>query len=166
MKKARLFKLSALVLMMATATWPTARAELVTGRDYIVNREKEPRTPAKPKKKYPAWMSVEVVSGNYNSAKKLFVFTIRHTNKSKDRIITALYDKTLNFKLTDKNGNVKYSYEYSSAKATNVNVRPGQSVTLRYEIDIKQSTIDWKNRNKGNRYRLQTYDLRIKDKKL
>ena len=92
----------------------------------------------------PKWLGTKIVewkllksgkSMGDMGAMNLFV-KIRHTNNSKDRVITAFYDKKGYFEI--EGDSVEVRARLQSSKVNRVNVDPGESFNLTYTLPITE----------------------------
>ncbi len=170
MMNIRFLSAGVISLLTALAVNAPAGAEKTTGREYVVDNDtlKAPTTVnsgASAQNKYPSWITWKITKRTYNIGRKCFILDIQHFNNSKDRVITAIFDKTLKVRLSYKNGNVKYTLSHEIINANSTEVSPGESVTIRYEIPITAEMIDWLNETQGDKSGV-TYSFQVKHKEI
>ncbi len=172
----RLFKpcaLGAFLVMLVANSANALRSDIVESGTQIFpppkprHQSPPPSHGSKPPQKHgcPSWITWKMTDVIYNSSKKVFIMYIKHTNTSSDRMVMRMYDKKLYIRLTDKNGNLKYSLDYESDTNTEMRLYPGESVIIKYELNIRQEIIDWMNRSDGDRNYIKLYDFKVRDKK-
>ncbi len=140
---ARFFRLCALALLPAFVFSATGLAHAGT----VVNGPQR-QGPPKPKRKAPGWAGYKRISSTYSTSQRTQTVVIRHSNNSRDQVISMIYDKNLVVNIYDKRSKkLKFTFRYNSNKVNKVNILPAEHVDLKYTIPITQEQANWMKNN-------------------